>query len=84
MLSCLCRQYDRDFYADGMLPSFPGAPRFAHQSAMKTMHNMGDAIYKLRKMAHSTKVKLQAARLVGELVATSQKIRIIFLSLFTS
>jgi len=60
--SLLSLQFDRDWFAEGSLPSFPGGPKFSETTAVRLSHRLADSLFKLRKMVHSTKVKLQAAR----------------------
>ena len=55
-------QFDRQWFGEGKLPNLPGAPKFGHSSSVKESHQLSDTIYKLKKMLHSSKVKLQAAR----------------------
>ena len=50
-----------------MLPSLPGGPKFPCPGAMLKCHSLLDKLYLLRKMSHSSKVKLQAARCVLQL-----------------
>ena len=55
-------QFDHDWFTEGMLPSLPGGPAFSGADSMKKTHQLAGELYKLRKMMHSSKVKLQAAR----------------------
>lgn len=55
-------QFDRDWFAEGALPSLPGGSKFTEAAAIHLSHQLADSLYKLRKMIHSAKVKLQAAR----------------------
>jgi hypothetical protein len=54
-------QYDLQWYCDGTLPSLPGGPKFPCPDATLKCHILLDKLYLLRKMSHSSKVKLQAA-----------------------
>ena len=60
----VCLQYNRDWYGEGMLPSVPGGAPFppSLSKAMLLSHQVVDSLYKVRKMMHSSEVKLQAAR----------------------
>ena len=55
-------QYDLQWYCDGTLPSLPGGPNFPCPDTILQCHILLDKLYLLRKMSHSSKVKLQAAR----------------------
>ena len=55
-------QFDHDWFSEGTLPSLPRGPKFAGTKSMKRTHEIAGELYKLRKMMHSSKVKLQAAR----------------------
>lgn len=59
-------QFSRDWYGDGTLPSISGGPGFpvSQSKAVLLSHKMVDSLYKVKKMVHSSEVKLQAARYV--------------------
>ena len=59
-------QFSRDWYGDGTLPSVPGGPPFpaSLSKAVLLSHELTDSLYKVKKMMHSSEVKLQAARYV--------------------
>ena len=55
-------QFDRGWFNDGNVPSLPGGAKFPHSEAIKKSHNLSAALYQLKKMVHSSKVKLEAGR----------------------
>lgn len=57
-------QYDLQWYCDGTLPSLPGGPDFPCPQTILNCHTLLDRLHLLRKMSHSSKVKLQAARYI--------------------
>lgn len=60
----VCVQYSQDWFGEGTLPSMPGGPHLspAQSKAVLLSHELADSLYRVKKMMHSSKVKLQAAR----------------------
>ena len=63
-LSLSHAQYPRSWFINGSLPSFGGnsAASKDHSKAVLKSHRLADALYKIKKMVHCTKIKLQAIK----------------------
>ena len=57
-------QFKREWFSQGRLPSLPGGPEvpLEQKKAILQTHKLADVLYKLNKMAHATKIKLEAVR----------------------